>query len=452
MSANRQRVMGKTIALYHGTFDLLHMGHIRHLQLLESPERTLRCLSAERSGVPARPRRTLLRPTHHRSPALFRSANSTTLVKRRFVDEDFNRLFEVYLREGKDYDPAVDSAASRWLERELPQFDLVVVPDFGNGFISDDMVETLCEHARFLAVNTQINSGNRGFHVINRYRRADLVSLNEPELRLAAHDRANSVDRIAEMLAGRVNARVVAVTMGTAGVRMCERESGEYVQVPALSTKVVDRIRAGDAFLSLAALCVGGGLPADLAAFVGSAAAAIDVQIVCNRSPVTSAGLFRYITTLLKWPTNTSIEAAARPGRRPETLAPRPEWLVPRIRRLVSSWNRRDRRIVLFGAGEVTSCLFKWTNITEANLVAIAEPAATLQGKKIWNLETVAPEAIRELSADTVLVCSNDSSGEIRRALASLEQDGFEVVSLRPTSNSGRKRKTIRAGTSAFVS
>jgi sugar/nucleoside kinase (ribokinase family) len=70
--------------------------------------------------------------------------------------------------------------------------------------------------------------------------------------------------------------------------------------VSALSTKVVDRIGAGDAFLSLAALCVGGGLPVDLAAFVGSTAAAIDVQIVCNRDPVTSAGLFRYITTLLK--------------------------------------------------------------------------------------------------------------------------------------------------------
>ena len=37
-----------------------------------------------------------------------------------------------------------------------------------------------------------------------------------------------------------------------------------------------------------------------IAAFVGSTAAAIDVQIVCNRDPVTSAGLFRYITTLLK--------------------------------------------------------------------------------------------------------------------------------------------------------
>ncbi|MFT5443379.1 MAG: cytidyltransferase-like protein [Myxococcota bacterium] len=233
-------------------------------------------------------------------PAFFRSAASSTLIKRRFVDSDFNRLFEIYLREGDDYDVEVDAAANAWLAHELPRFDVVIVPDFGNGFISDAMVQTLCTHAKYLAVNTQINSGNRGFHVINRYPRVDLVSLNEPELRLAAHDRSNSVDHVAEIIGARVNAKRVAVTMGTAGVRMFDREAGEYAQVPALSTKVVDRIGAGDAFLSLAALCAGAGLPNDLAAFVGSTAAAIDVQIVCNREPVSSAGLFRYITTLLK--------------------------------------------------------------------------------------------------------------------------------------------------------
>ena len=233
-------------------------------------------------------------------PVFFRSVATTTLIKRRFVDQGFDRLFEIYLREGNDYDPEIDSAATRWLKLNLCEFDVVVVPDFGNGFISEDMVEALCDQAKFLAVNTQINSGNRGFHVINRYRRVDFVSLNEPELRLAAHDRSHSVEHIAEIIGARVDAKTVAVTMGTAGVRVFDRCTGDNIHVPALSTRVVDRIGAGDAFLALASLCVGGGLPIDLAGFAGSTAAAIDVQIVCNRDPVTSAGLFRYITTLLK--------------------------------------------------------------------------------------------------------------------------------------------------------
>jgi sugar/nucleoside kinase (ribokinase family) len=81
---------------------------------------------------------------------------------------------------------------------------------------------------------------------------------------------------------------------------MFDRESGVFYTVPALSTKVVDRIGAGDAFLSLAGICLGRGLAPEVAAFVGSAAAAIDVQIVCNREPIAPAILNKYITTLLK--------------------------------------------------------------------------------------------------------------------------------------------------------
>ena len=55
-----------------------------------------------------------------------------------------------------------------------------------------------------------------------------------------------------------------------------------------------------DAFLSLAGLCLGAGLEPEIAAFVGSAAAAIDVQIVCNREPVSLVGLQKYVGTLLK--------------------------------------------------------------------------------------------------------------------------------------------------------
>ena len=67
-----------------------------------------------------------------------------------------------------------------------------------------------------------------------------------------------------------------------------------------LSTKVIDRIGAGDAYLSLAGICLGGGLSPELSTFAASAAAAIDVQIVCNRDPINPVDLYKYITTLMK--------------------------------------------------------------------------------------------------------------------------------------------------------
>ena len=193
-----------------------------------------------------------------------------------------------------------ENQVCRWIERNIRDFDVVIVPDFGNGFISTAMIAILCDNAKYLAVNTQVNSGNRGFHVIHRYPRADFVSLNEPEVRLAAHNRHDTLESVAGTVGDSVHAKCFAVTRGTKGVIMLDRSKGMVHSIPALSTKVVDCIGAGDAFLSLAGICLGGGLPSEVAAFVGSAAAALDVQIVCNREPVSPTGLSKYITTLLK--------------------------------------------------------------------------------------------------------------------------------------------------------
>ena len=233
-------------------------------------------------------------------PTFFYINDAQTVTKRRFVDPDLVKLFEVYFFSEEPLLDGVDEAVCMWLETNLEQFDVVIVADFGNGFISPNMVEVLCRRARFLAVNTQLNSGNRGHHVITRYPRVDFASINEPELRLAAHNRHDPIELVAEAIAQKLSANHIAITRGAKGVVFKDRNLGAIYHVPALSTRVLDRIGAGDAFLALAGLGVGGGLPSELAAYVGSVSAALDVQVVGNREPVNSVSLFKYITTLLK--------------------------------------------------------------------------------------------------------------------------------------------------------
>ncbi len=234
------------------------------------------------------------------TPKFFYFDNAPTVTKRRFVDSDLSKLFEVYFFHDEPKLEDDGRQVCQWLADNLQRFDVVVVSDFGNGFISGDMVKLLSEKSKFLAVNTQINSGNRGYHVINRYPSASFVSLNEPELRLAAHNRHGSLEEVSEGIAARTSAKHLAVTRGTKGMMMFDVKKKVFHKIPALSSRVVDRIGAGDAFLSLASLCLGKGLPAEVAAFVGSVAAAIDVQIVCNREPIDPVALKKYISTLLK--------------------------------------------------------------------------------------------------------------------------------------------------------
>lgn len=233
-------------------------------------------------------------------PVFFFREDAPTILKSRFVDPDGQKLFEVYHYEDSPPPQELDDAMCAWLDENLASFDVVIVPDFGNGFITDGMVACLSEKARFLAVNTQINSGNRGYHTINRYSKADFVSLNEPELRLAVHNRYGPLEEVAHTVAERIGASHIATTRGTRGLILRDMRRRTSHEVPALSMRVVDRIGAGDAFLSLAGVCLGGGLKADVAAFAGATAAAIDVGIVCNRESIEPTQLFKYMVTLLK--------------------------------------------------------------------------------------------------------------------------------------------------------
>jgi rfaE bifunctional protein nucleotidyltransferase chain/domain len=226
--------------------------------------------------------------------------DAPTLTKRRFVDGDLTKLFEVYFCRDEPSFKDDGKFVEKWLCDHVAEYDLVLVADFGNGFISPNMREIICSRAKFLAINTQINSGNRGYHVITNYKRANYISLNEPEIRLATHNRHDSLEHVASEVTKILGAKQCAVTRGTKGVVMFDADKKSFYRVPALSSRVVDRIGAGDAFLSLSAICLAGGLDSQIANFVGSVAAAMDVQIVCNREPVDSVSLKKYISTLLK--------------------------------------------------------------------------------------------------------------------------------------------------------
>ena len=84
------------------------------------------------------------------------------------------------------------------------------------------------------------------------------------------------------------------------GIFVHDAVTGEDFSIPALSSKVVDRVGAGDAFLAFSAASMLQHNQPYLATFIGAAAAALEVQIVCNREPVNLGALTSYINTLLK--------------------------------------------------------------------------------------------------------------------------------------------------------
>ncbi|MFC2049419.1 PfkB family carbohydrate kinase, partial [Chlamydiota bacterium] len=228
--------------------------------------------------------------------------NYPTLTKTRFVLQDgktITKLFETYSSNNPLLNEKNNRQVLSYLEEHAVEFDLILVCDFGNGFTNPEIISALCEQPRFLAVNTQTNSGNRGYNVVTHYHRADFVSLNEPEMRLAAHDRYSRLEAVSSDIADCLECPLISVTRGVNGVLLYPPDEAPFA-IPALTTRSVDRVGAGDSYFALAAACAAKGYSPLIAGFVGSAAAAMGVQIVGNKESIQKTALCKYITRLLK--------------------------------------------------------------------------------------------------------------------------------------------------------
>lgn len=226
-------------------------------------------------------------------------ANAPTIRKRRYIEGySMAKLLEIYHMDSSGLEEARDAAFRQAVAAQAASTDLTVAADFGHGAISPACRSELSA-GPFLAVNTQANAGNRGFHTISCYKRCDFISLAEPELRLDARDNTSGVSILAERVQKRTGASLLAVTRGKKGSYVLTAD-GVDVLVPAFVDRIVDRIGSGDAFFSIAALAAKLGVQPDVLAFLGNVAGCIAVGIVGNKKSIDRPTLMKHVTSLLK--------------------------------------------------------------------------------------------------------------------------------------------------------
>ena len=224
--------------------------------------------------------------------------DSQTIIKRRFVNSN-QKLFEICYLNDTFLGPETEKKVATKLKNIIHDYDLTIVSDFGHGFLTDNLAETICKKSKFLAVNTQTNGANMGFNFITRYSDVGYAALDELEIRYAAHDRAGDLSEIMKKVAQTIKCENLIITRGSYGA-LCLTKKAGFISAPALATSVIDPIGAGDAFFAFTAPLVAMGVPQDLVVFIGNAVGALAVQIICNREPVDPIDLKKFITTILK--------------------------------------------------------------------------------------------------------------------------------------------------------
>jgi bifunctional ADP-heptose synthase (sugar kinase/adenylyltransferase) len=222
-----------------------------------------------------------------------------TTLKRRFIDAYFvSKLFEVYEMDDSALAPAQEDELHELLASEAKDADLVLVADFGHGTLSDRTRAHLVEVAPFLAVNTQANAGNRGFHTIGAYSRANYASLSEGEIRLEYRDMRGMLAPMMKTTAERLGARALTVTRGQKGC-LVRGSDGDVVEIPSFTPRIIDRVGAGDALFAITSMAACLDAPPELLGFVGNVVGGLAVEVLGNKKSIDRANVDRFLDPLL---------------------------------------------------------------------------------------------------------------------------------------------------------
>lgn len=232
-------------------------------------------------------------------PRFFIQKNAPTTIKKRFIEGySLNKLFEIYVMDESGLSSDESEKCLQWLKAILPEYDVVIVADYGHGAINNNIIDILVQEAKFLAINTQANAGNRGFNTISRYPHADYICIAEHEIRLEARKLSENLHTLMLDIANKMNCNKFVVTQGRHGGTMLS--NNEFLSVPSFAYNVVDRVGAGDAFFSLTSLAAVINIPDELILFMGNIAGCLSVETIGNKKPVTKSEIQKYITSLMK--------------------------------------------------------------------------------------------------------------------------------------------------------
>jgi bifunctional ADP-heptose synthase (sugar kinase/adenylyltransferase) len=227
-------------------------------------------------------------------------------------------------------DSHAEKQAAAIIAEQVGALDALIVCDYGYGMITAGLLERILPAARkrIPVIAGDVN-GARG-SLLN-FKDVDLLCPSERELRDTLHDFEEGLSSAAYRLLDRTQARHMLCTLGRRGLVVFQRQTqdrtspewGERLlseHFPALGGAGVDRLGCGDALLAASTLGLAGGASLMQAAYLGSAAAAIESDLIGNR-PIDVAMLEHWLATREELSDSNPDDPAASPFEPSESHA-----------------------------------------------------------------------------------------------------------------------------------
>lgn len=227
--------------------------------------------------------------------------NSPTIIKKRYIDEiSKNKLLGVYKINDEPLDKIQEKDLNEKFIKLNKKSNLIVVSDYGHGFIPKSLIKKLNTSNKIVALNAQINASNVSFHSLNDYKGIDCVIINERELRHQMRNRNSDIKLLMKKISSEQKYKNIIVTRGSQGAIMFDNKFKKTYYCSAFASKIVDKVGSGDSMLSLVSLSIKNKIDKNLTLLIGSLAAADSVEHFANKSSFKMLKLLKNLEHLLK--------------------------------------------------------------------------------------------------------------------------------------------------------
>ena len=229
----------------------------------------------------------------------FYNSSNVTTVKRRFIEgEARHKMLEVHYYDDKPINDKLENDISNYLNKEIKNFDLVIVADFGHGMMTPKLIDQVCNQAPFLGLTVQTNSTNYGFNYVTKYKKTDYMVIDEIEIRLASHDSYTDLDPLIVKIAEKLQAKSCGITIGRKGSVL--KHNGDFYKAPIVEAGMVDNVGAGDAFLAITTPLVYLNIDPKVVLFFGNLAGGVAANISGNSRSISKEELIKRMSLLFK--------------------------------------------------------------------------------------------------------------------------------------------------------
>jgi rfaE bifunctional protein kinase chain/domain/rfaE bifunctional protein nucleotidyltransferase chain/domain len=232
---------------------------------------------------------------------VLKKKNSPTIIKKRYIDKiSLSKMLGVY--------SINDDLISKIQEKELlfkikniiNKYDMIVVADYGHGFITSQAAKLITKTKKFVALNAQINSANIGYKTMENYKNLDFVVINQREIQHELRDRHSKVEELMIKLSKKLNIKNLVVTRGLDGAILYNLNSKKFSYSDAFAKNTIDKVGAGDAMLSIVSMFLKTKSSGDLALLAGSLASSQSTQTMANKKVVNKIDLLKSLEHILK--------------------------------------------------------------------------------------------------------------------------------------------------------